>query len=113
MAYNACQTLARSLVMRSSNSRYKACFFVLLLTLISVVLGSCGVGDEQTPTPTQNDDNTQPQGDDLDTETSGLSYTITIDPSEPSVGDAVRVTAFASGSGGIPRHTLQIEPSGY
>ena len=51
---------------------------------------------------------------------SSLVFTITIVPSEPSVGDAVRVTAYASGAGGVPQYRLLIktestewwEPSG-
>lgn len=37
-----------------------------------------------------------------------LSWTIGVDPSTPMAGDAVQVTAYASGSGGIPTYTLQI-----
>lgn len=35
---------------------------------------------------------------------------VTIEPAAPKVGDTVRVTASASGPGGIPQYTLHIEP---
>ena len=65
-----------------------------------------------TPTATPTANGTQ--------DTSGVVFTITIDPSEPSVGSAVRVTAYASAPGGVPQYTLLIttnsterwEPSG-
>ena len=45
-------------------------------------------------------------------ETSGLTFTITIDPLEPKVGDAVRVAASASGEGGIPQYILRLASEG-
>ena len=71
-----------------------AAAFVLAMALIGALGGSASPASALTPTPTP-----------------ALAWTFDVSPASPIVGDDIKLTAYASGDGGIPQYTLILKDS--
>ncbi len=63
-----------------------------------------------TPTPVPPTGQTPEDADPVYLYPPSPVFAVTVDPSEPKVGEAVLVTVVMTGSGGIPQYHLRIDP---
>ncbi len=68
--------------------------FVLAMALIGTLGGSASPVSALTPTPTP-----------------ALTWTFGVSPASPVVGDDIKLTAYASGDGGLPKYTVILKDS--